>query len=168
MTNEIIPLLETVFLENGLDAVSLSEQINESLESGEAFNKLFQGFTGLGLIVGIAAIGVLAIRAVVERRTSIATLRAIGYTPRMIQAQFLMEAVFITLMGVVIGMGLGTLTSWNIYTEISKEVQGLQFTVPWRNVLALIILTSICSIVSAYIPARQASRIYPAEALRTE
>jgi len=168
MTNEIIPLLETVFLENGLDAVSLSEQINESLESGEAFNKLFQGFTGLGLIVGIAAIGVLAIRAVVERRTSIATLRAIGYTPRMIQAQFLMEAVFITLMGVVIGMGLGTLTSWNIYTEISKEVQGLQFTVPWRNVLGLIILTSICSIVSAYIPARQASRIYPAEALRTE
>jgi putative ABC transport system permease protein len=168
VTTEIIPLIETVFLENGLDAVSLLDQINESLESSEAFNKLFQGFTGLGLFVGIAAIGVLAIRAVVERRASIATLRAIGYTPRMIQAQFLIEAVFITLMGVIIGMSLGALTSWNIYTEISKEVQGLQFTVPWRNVLGLIALTSICAILSAYIPARQASRIYPAEALRTE
>ena len=69
--SDIVPLLETEFLYNGLDAVSTSELIERSQSQSQAFTQLFQGFMGLGLVVGVAAIGVLSIRAVVERRQSI-------------------------------------------------------------------------------------------------
>jgi putative ABC transport system permease protein len=163
---EIVSLLETEFLSNGLDADSTEQLIKNSQSSEQAFNRLFQGFMGLGLVVGVAAIGVLSVRAVVERRQSIGMLRAIGYRSAMVQNQFLAEALFVTLMGVVLGLVLGTLTSWNIYQEVSKEVDGLVFSIPWGTILIIASITSIFALLSAYMPARQASKIYPAEALR--
>ena len=167
-TKDVIPLLETIFLYNGLDAVSTQELIDNSQSQNNAFTQLFQGFMGLGLVVGVAAIGVLSIRAVVERRQSIGMLRAIGYRSGMIQIQFLAEALFITLLGVFIGLGLGTLISWNIFQSITEEVRGLEFTIPWVTVLMITGITSFFALLSAYIPARQASKIYPAETLRYE
>ena len=96
-------------------------------------NKLFQGFSGLGLVVGIAAIGVLSVRAVVERRQSVGVLRAIGFRASMIRTQFLIESSFITLIGIVIGILLGVMQSYLIFQEISKELEGAQFTVPIGN-----------------------------------
>ena len=127
-----------------------------------------QGFMGLGLVVGVAAIGVLSIRAVVERRQSIGMLRAIGYRSQMIQIQFWAEALFITLMGVLLGLALGTLTSWNIFNAISEEVSGLEYSIPWGTVLLMLGITSFFALLSAYLPAKQAGKIYPAEALRYE
>jgi putative ABC transport system permease protein len=106
--SDIVPLLETEFLYNGLDAVSTAELIERGQAQSDSFTQLFQGFMALGLVVGVAAIGVLSIRAVVERRQSIGMLRAIGYRSQMIQIQFLAEALFITLMGVILGLALGT------------------------------------------------------------
>ena len=166
--SDIVPLLETEFLYNGLNAVSTSELIETSQAQSNAFTQLFQGFMGLGLVVGVAAIGVLSIRAVVERRQSIGMLRAIGYRSQMIQIQFLAEALFITLMGVILGLALGTLTSWNIFNAISEEVSGLEFAIPWMTVLLMLGITSFFALLSAYLPARQAGKIYPAEALRYE
>ena len=50
------------------------------------FNRLIQGFMGLGLVVGVAALGVISARAVVERRQQIGVLRAIGFRRGMVQA----------------------------------------------------------------------------------
>ena len=72
------------YLANGMNAESLIDNIKEERETSNAFNKLFQGFMGLGLVVGIAAIGVLSVRAVVERRQSVGVLRAIGFRSSMI------------------------------------------------------------------------------------
>ena len=166
--SDIVPLLETEFLYNGLDAVSTADLIETSQAESNAFTQLFQGFMGLGLIVGVAAIGVLSIRAVVERRQSIGMLRAIGYRSQMIQIQFLSEALFITLMGVILGLALGTLTSWNIFNAISEEVSGLEYSIPWVTVLLMLGITSFFALLSAFLPAKQASKIYPAEALRYE
>ena len=165
---DIVPLLETEFLYNGLNAASTAELIETSQAQSNAFTQLFQGFMGLGLVVGVAAIGVLSIRAVVERRQSIGMLRAIGYRSQMIQIQFLAEALFITLMGVGLGLALGTLVSWNIFNAISEEVSGLEYSVPWITVILITSITSFFALLSAYLPAKQASKIYPAEALRYE
>ena len=140
---------------------------NESATSN-AFNKLFQGFSGLGLVVGVAAIGVLSVRAVVERRQSVGMLRAIGFRSSMIRTQFLIESSFITILGVLVGILLGILQSWLIFREISKELEGASFSVPIGEVGFLIALTVVASILASVIPANQASKIYPAEALRYE
>ena len=151
-----------------MNAESLLDNIREERETSNAFNKLFQGFSGLGLVVGIAAIGVLSVRAVVERRQSVGVLRAIGFRSSMIRAQFLIESSFITLLGIFVGIGLGTLQSWLIYLEISKELEDAKFVIPYAEVGILIIITVVASILASVIPANEASKTYPAEALRYE
>ncbi|MFL2756414.1 MAG: ABC transporter permease [Dehalococcoidia bacterium] len=160
--------LEKLFLANGMNAESLLDNIEEERATSNAFNKLFQGFSGLGLIVGVAAIGVLSVRAVVERRQSIGVLRAIGFRSSMIRTQFLIESSFITILGIFVGICLGILQSWLIFLEISKELEGATFSVPIGEVGILIAATVIASILASVIPANEASKIYPAEALRYE
>tara|TARA_B100000809_G_scaffold2985_1_gene3335 strand:- start:3738 stop:7178 length:3441 start_codon:yes stop_codon:yes gene_type:complete len=160
--------LEKIFLANGMNAESLLDQLEEERATRNAFNKLFQGFSGLGLIVGVAAIGVLSVRAVVERRQSIGVLRAIGFKSSMIRTQFLIESSFITLLGIFVGICLGILQSWLIFLEISKELEGAKFSVPIGEVGVLIAITIIASILASVIPANEASKTYPAEALRYE
>jgi putative ABC transport system permease protein len=160
--------LEKIFLANGMNAVSLIDQLEEERATSNAFNKLFQGFSGLGLVVGVAAIGVLSVRAVVERRQSIGVLRAIGFRSSMIRTQFLIESSFITLLGIFVGICLGILQSWLIFLEISKELEGAKFSVPVGEVGVLIVITIIASILASVIPANEASKTYPAEALRYE
>ena len=62
---------------------------------------------GIGLFVGIAAVGVIAFRTVVERRQQIGMLRAIGYTRRAVALSFLMESSFIALLGILSGIASG-------------------------------------------------------------
>ena len=160
--------LENTFLANGMQAESLLNQLEQERATNNAFNKLFQGFSGLGLVVGVAAIGVLSVRAVVERRQSIGVLRAIGFRSSMIRTQFLIESSFITILGIIVGIFLGTLQSWLIFLEISKELEGAKFTVPIGEVGILILITVVASILASVIPANEASKTYPAEALRYE
>jgi putative ABC transport system permease protein len=160
--------LEKIFLANGMNAESLLDQLEKERATSNAFNKLFQGFSGLGLVVGVAAIGVLSVRAVVERRQSIGVLRAIGFRSSMIRTQFLIESSFITLLGIFVGIFLGILQSWLIFREIAKELEGAKFSVPIGEVGVLIAITIIASILASVIPANEASKTYPAEALRYE
>ena len=70
--------------------------------------------------------------------------------------------------GIAIGIGLGSVISYNIVQEIGKEIEGLKFAVPWVNVIAIVAISWVFAMVTTYWPARQASRIYPSEALRYE
>lgn len=60
--------------------------------ANHTFNRLIQGFMGLGLIVGVAALGVISARSVVERRQQIGMLRAIGFRRSMVRDAFLLES----------------------------------------------------------------------------
>ena len=72
--------LEVAFRDNGLEADVLADVVAEHSAAQRAFNYLFTGFMALGLLVGIASLGVVSLRAVVERRQQIGVLRAIGYS----------------------------------------------------------------------------------------
>ena len=65
------------------------------------------GFMGLGLIVGVAALGVISARAVVERRQHIGVLRAIGFQRGMVQTDLPARSSFVALTSIVVGTGLG-------------------------------------------------------------
>ena len=58
----------------------------------------------LGLFVGIASLGVIAFRSVVERRQQIGMLRAIGYQSSTVALTFVLESAFIALMGILSGV----------------------------------------------------------------
>lgn len=160
--------LQTVFLDNSMLAVGTEEELSTAVAQNEQFSLLFQGFMGLGLVVGVAALGVLSLRAVNERRMQIAIMRCIGYRARMIRIQFIMESIFITVIGTGLGMGLGALISWSFLDDISGANQGLTFDIPWGSILVVVAITVIAALITTYVPARQASQVYPAEALRYE
>jgi putative ABC transport system permease protein len=163
---EITRVLETVFMEHGMTATATVADIEENQSQNNAFNQLFQGFMGLGLLVGVAALGVVSFRAVVERRQSIGMMRALGYKGRMIQIQFLMESGVVAILGSAIGIGLGALIGWNIFLSISAEADGLTYSIPWLNVMIIVLVAVVFSLITTFIPARQASKIKPSEALR--
>lgn len=160
--------LEATFLENGLEAEVLADTIADQVSANKAFNYVLTGFMSLGLMVGIAALGVISLRAVVERRQHIGVLRAIGYRRTMVQLSFVLESSFVAFLGIIIGVGLGTIISWNITNEIKEEVESIRFSVPWLQIGIIIGLSYIFAMLTTFLPARQASRIYPAEALRYE
>ena len=160
--------LDTAFRNNGMESRVLQELVDETASANRAFNYLFTGFMGLGLLVGVAALGVVSLRAVVERRQQIGVLRAIGYRRGMVQLGFLIESSFVVLLGVAIGVGLGTIISYNIVNEIREDLGTVRFTIPWVQILIIIGIAYVFSLITTFLPARQASRIYPAEALRYE
>ena len=97
--------LEKAFVSNGLQAEPVGAEIREMTRSSLMVNTLLQWFMALGLVVGIAALGVIAARSVVERRRQIGVLRALGFQPAMVQLAFLLESTFVS----VLGIGLGVL-----------------------------------------------------------
>ena len=162
--------LESSFLEHGMETVVLQEELDKEAAGGRTFFQLFTGFMALGLLVGVAALGVVSTRAVVEQRQQIGVLRAIGYRRRMIQLSFLLEASFVSLLGILIGTTLGIILGWQAYSDIKLEegIESLQFVIPWFQLGIILVVTYGFSLLATFLPSRQASRVYPAEALRYE
>ncbi len=160
--------LEKQFLEHGMQAVVIEEEIRDIESINVMMNNLLQGFMGLGLVVGIAALGVIAARSVVERRRQIGVLRALGFQKGMVQLSFLIESSFIALLGIALGVALGAALSVQILDTMSDNFAGITYKVPWVNIVVVVIIAYGASLLTTYLPARQASKIYPAEALRFE
>jgi putative ABC transport system permease protein len=160
--------LESAFLENGLEAQSIQEVVDDTIAANMTFNRLIQGFMGLGLIVGVAALGVISARAVVERRQQIGVMRAIGFRREMVQAAFLLESSFVALTAIVVGTVLGLLLSWNIIDDQRQQPswENLTLYVPWLNLLVIFVVVYAVALAATLAPAVRASRIRPAEALR--
>ena len=106
----------------------------------------------------------------VERRQQIGVLRAIGYRRRMVQLSFLLEFSFIALLGIAIGVSLGLVLGYNAVRDIRQDagIDTIRFSVPWVQIGIILVVTYLFSLMATFLPARQASRIYPAEALRYE
>jgi putative ABC transport system permease protein len=160
--------LESAFLANGMQAESIQTVLDDTLAANRTFNRLIQGFMGLGLIVGVAALGVISARAVVERRQQIGVLRAIGFRRGMVQAVFLIESSFIALTSILVGTLLGLVLAADIIRDTQKQPswENLTLVVPWGNFALIFLVVYLVALAATFVPALRASRIRPAEALR--
>jgi putative ABC transport system permease protein len=161
--------IERTLLRQGVQAESLRKIIDDDLALSRGFLYLIQGFMGLGLFVGIAAVGVIAFRTVVERRQQIGMLRAIGYSRRAVALSLLMESSFTALLGILSGIGLGLLLAQQLVQTDDFVPGGVDsFYIPWLQIIGIGSFAFLASIVMTIIPSRQASGIPIAEALRYE
>src|SRR5919204_2113361 len=156
--------LERIFFTYGLQTIDIREQIGQAFDASQQVLTLMEAYLGMGLLVGIAGLAVITMRAVVERRTQIGALRAIGFTRRMILSVFLLEIALIAVLGVGIGVALGIVFAYKIWAVYFADI--ITFSVPWDRLLLIIGLASVASVASTAQPAVQASRLPPAEALR--
>jgi len=140
--------------------------VQEGLASQLSFFRLMQGYIALGLVVGIAGLGVVMVRAVRERRRQVGVLRSLGFQASQVRRAFLAESGFIALLGVFTGTFLAITVAWRL---IGTDAFGddLPFSLPWGQLAIVIGLTLVFSLLATATPAQQASRIRPAVALRS-
>ena len=162
--------LEAAFLASGMEADAIQKLLDEVVGANTTFTRLVQGFMGLGLVVGIAALGVITARSVVERRQQIGVLRAIGFRRGMVQLSFLLESSFIALTSIVVGTVLGLAVAFNVISDSKEQPswENMSYDVPWLNLGVIFLAVYLTALVTTFAPAVRASRVYPAEALRYE
>ena len=159
--------MQAALIRKGVSALSIQEQLKENQKQNSGFLYIIQGFMGLGLVVGIAAIGVIAFRSVVERRQQIGVLRAIGFQKNMVSLSFLIETGFIVGIGSLAGTVLGLILARNLISSDSST-SGNGFYIPIPLIAIILVATVVAALAMAWIPSRQAASLAPAEALRYE
>jgi putative ABC transport system permease protein len=161
--------IESSLVSQGVQAFSIQKQIDEAQAQSIGFSRLFQGFLALGLLVGIAAIGVIGFRSVVERQQQIGMLRAIGYQRGTIALSFVLESSFVAVMGIVAGVAGGAILSRNLLNS-DRFTSGtkIAFSIPWLDVIVFVVVAYLFALLMTYWPSRSASRVAVAEALRYE
>jgi putative ABC transport system permease protein len=159
--------LQGEFLPQGLVATRMRHLIEQNFAANRSFFQLLQGFLALGLVVGVAGLGVVMVRAVRERRRTVGVLRALGFPARVVRRAFLLESSFVALEGILLGTGLSIVTSYLLFrNDDDLQQAGGPFPIPWMNIALLVAATAVASLAATAWPARQAARIRPAVALR--
>jgi putative ABC transport system permease protein len=160
--------IETAFASNAMQANSQTQAYNEENGTIQGFMVLIQLYMGLGLLVGIVALGVIAIRSVLERRQQIGVLRAIGFKRWMVQLGFMIESSFIAMMGIAIGVSLGVVLAYLMLQDPAFGEGTAEFNLPWLRLGLIILAAYVAAVLMTYLPARQAGSVPVAEALRFE
>ena len=100
---------------------------------------------------------------VTERTREIGLRKALGAKSKVIIAQFLAEAVVLTLLGGLIGMVVGIIISY-----IAAHFMSLPFTISIGAIVLAIGVSAIIGIIFGWFPAQKAAKLSPIEALRYE
>jgi putative ABC transport system permease protein len=124
----------------------------------------------LMLLVGVAALMITGLRAVVERRQQIGMLRALGFHRADVQAVFIIESLLVAVGGALMGLGIGLVLCRNAFaiTFLDEAHLGLALVVPWGSLAVILLSAVVCALAAVIVPARQAGSVAPAEALRYE
>ena len=130
-----------------------------------AILSLFEGYLALGLLVGVAGIGVVTVRNVSERKTTIGMLRAIGFRRRHVLRLFSVEVSWVAVLGLLNGLVIGYGFHVMLYNALWKA-EGAVFSFPWMSIGFLFSLSWAVVLFTTYIPVRQAAAIPPSAALR--
>lgn len=159
--------LEAAFEKAGMDAQSIPELAQKQAEQTKRFLTLFQLFLGFGLVVGIASLGIVTARSVLERRQEIGMLRAVGYSRKDILRMLYVEIYFTTTLGVLVGTAIGVFTSYGVVASTpGLDALGVRFRIPWLDLAEILLLVYVAVFLATYAPARRGSKVPPAEAVR--
>ena len=157
--------LERTFLPYQMITLDIQSFVNQILEVITGVFNLLQAYLALGLIVGIAGLGVITMRNVVERRQETGALRALGFRKSMVLKSYLLELSFIALTGIVMGTAIGVALSYVLYLRFFEGQA--TFVIPWVRLLTLGGIAFLGAVLATASPAIRASRMPPAEALRS-
>jgi putative ABC transport system permease protein len=159
--------LQGEFLPQGLVTTRIRHLVEVGYAANRSFFQLMQGFLALGLVVGVAGLGVVMVRAVRERRRTVGVLRALGFPARVVRRAFLIESSFVALEGILLGTALSIVTAYLLFRNDDElQAAGGGFLVPWLAIAVLVGATAAASLAATAWPARKAARIRPAVALR--
>ena len=159
--------LEKDFAALGMNSVIVQDMVEDSMAMMNSMFVLFELYLYMGMVVGVAGLGIITIRSVVERTPEIGILRSIGFKRKSIRNAFLIEILFVATMGVIIGIVTGIMVSYEIFNVmISGMGDNIEYVIPWGKIVLVTAIAYGATILCTIIPARNASKTSPSEALR--
>jgi putative ABC transport system permease protein len=155
--------LQRATLSAGVDVSTTRALLDHDAAVSSSFGDFIILLMRIGLLVGITSLGAVALRAVFERRRSIGMLRAIGYQPAQVLVGLLAETAALATAGLVVGLMVAFVLggAW-----ITRLANGAQFQPDWGTAALTVALVYAAVLLVTLLPALQASRLRPAEALR--
>jgi len=145
---------------------NMSEIAETAAEATQMMTVLLGSIAGISLLVGGIGIMNIMLVSVTERIREIGLRMAVGARERDILLQFLTEAIVLSLMGGLIGIGFGVGAS-KLVRKI-KMFASFNTVVSLESVLMAFFFAATIGIFFGFYPARKASRLDPIEALRYE
>ncbi|MBR0597749.1 ABC transporter permease [Clostridiales bacterium BAD-6] len=138
------------------------DQLLDTLDSTtDMLTTMLAGIASISLLVGGIGIMNMMLVSVKERTNEIGLRKALGAEPKRIQFQFLIESIFLSLFGGMIGVILGVTISWAAAALLNI---GLSLSI---SAIALGVgFSGAIGIVFGWAPARNASKLNPIDALR--
>ena len=142
---------------------NLTEMLRAQEESSRVMTLLLATVAGISLVIGGIGIMNIMLVSVTERTREIGLRMAVGARGRDILAQFLIEAITLSLAGGALGVVLGAAATWVI-----GSLADWQVSLSAGAVLLAVGFSGLVGIFFGYYPARRASQMLPIAALRHE
>jgi putative ABC transport system permease protein len=137
-----------------------SDALTAQADAKGALDTLFLGLGAVALLVGAIGVANIMIISVLERRSEIGLRRALGATKGQIRAQFLAEAILLSLAGGAAGVAIGAVS-----TAAYAHAHGEAVVIPpqaWAGGLAAAVIIGAAA---GLLPAIRAARLSPTQAL---
>lgn len=151
---------------NYKDDVYTVFNMGDMIESFETvmsmMSMLLSGIAAISLLVGGIGIMNMMLVSITERTAEIGLRKAMGATPGRIQFQFIIEAIFLSLIGGMIGLIFGSAIAYAVATFMD-----ISFSITLSTIALAVGFSAAVGIVFGYMPARKASRLNPIDALRS-
>jgi predicted permease len=141
---------------------TMQQLIDRSVFTRRLVVLLIGGFAAFGLL--LAALGIYAVLSysVGQRRQEIGIRMALGASPGALERRILAETFGLAALGLIVGIP----TAWLAARALRGLLYGIEAFDPMTFVVVIAVLAAVAAL-AGYIPARRASRIDPALALRT-
>jgi putative ABC transport system permease protein len=145
------------------DVVIPRELLAQRYKTQRTFSVVVGSVAALALLVGGIGIMNIMLTSVVERTHEIGIRRTVGATRRAVTAQFLIEALLMTLSGGALGILIGAAVSWGItaYAGWGTRVSPLAIALAF-------VVSFLVGIVFGLYPAVKAAQLEPVDAVRFE
>ena len=126
------------------------------------------GLLGVSVLVSLVGVANTLSLSVAERTRENGLLRALGLTRRQMKSLLALEALFLSLTGALIGVGMGVAFGWVGVMSLPVEGATPVLSVPWLQLVGVGVVAVLSALVASWLPGRRAAKVSPSEALATE
>ncbi|GAB2518150.1 hypothetical protein GCM10027064_14780 [Microbacterium petrolearium] len=143
----------------------------------DMFSGVMMGLVAVSAVIAAVGLVNLLTIGVVQRRTELGLLRALGLSNPQVRRMVLLEAAHITIASLALGLALGIAYGWaaaqsllgSISTSLGAPAGALvPPAVPWLPMAIVVAATAVLTLVASVGPTRLATRVAPVEALAAD